>query len=370
MLFNHIRILALCLMIHTLFLSGCSDTSVAPENDLSYKLLFQGRRTVTDLWHTASLDLKTGHVQLESTEFESTRHAAYSPDGKKILFIARVSSREPYALWIRSGKDGTLMRIADSENAACPSWSFDGTYISYSKNDRQYVLDLQSFETLEIAPELEYDICPAAWSPTENSIYLGASEELEEYAFIYRFDALDATYTRVSDTLGKVSDISFADNGETILFCELKRLSFGEYQPYILQLRTGSAIPDTVRRINSYNDFAMPQISPDGLWMTFVVGRSGFEYGDLYLVDLLTNEQWEIENVSRTITQTSWRPDSKAIAVTFDGALKIPYLYQVSVEGKSAVSVMGSYYMTDTFSWSPFESPVYKNSDYISFQGN
>jgi tricorn protease len=109
---------------------------------------------------------------LTNSSSSHEKHARWSPDGSKIVFISDRTGEEE--LWLvaqdGSGQPEQLTRGGSAFRYA-PSWSADGSRIAFSDKDgKLYVLTLRDRRLVEIADDPRGQIQDYRWSPRGNHL--------------------------------------------------------------------------------------------------------------------------------------------------------------------------------------------------------
>jgi tricorn protease len=137
---------------------------------------------------------------LTSSSSSHEKHARWSPDGSKIVFISDRTGEEE--LWLvaqdGSGQPEQLTRGGSAFRYA-PSWSADGSRIAFSDKDgKLYILTLRDRRVIEIADDPRGQIQDYSWSPRGNHLAFSMADPRGARA-IHIWSASDGRTRKVTD---------------------------------------------------------------------------------------------------------------------------------------------------------------------------
>jgi Tol biopolymer transport system component len=120
-----------------------------------------------------NLILKTGGLEKLTTTHGMESNPAWSPDGKKIAFIYRVSRSAPGELWIMDEEKINRQKIVEIPvGISNISWSPDGKQIAFSSEGHCSFISTVDLESHIVTKVTDTDLCASnpVWSPDGNSI--------------------------------------------------------------------------------------------------------------------------------------------------------------------------------------------------------
>ncbi|MGH1363870.1 MAG: TolB family protein [Calditrichia bacterium] len=312
---------------------------------MSYKILFQGKKTTDDPWLTYEFNPALDTFRKVTKSFVSTRSASYSPDGTRLLINGKMNLSEPLRLYLVNRSDSEAQVVDQTEEVRFPAWSHDSQLISYYKQ-RYFVHNLASGAVDEVAPGIDYDPDPFAWSPLENRLLLNGLSLNDQYSFLFEYDVETQSTNRISDTLSYGSDLVYSPDGGSVTFVHTFKNLW-----QVLQLTIGQSSPDTLLgRDGIITELSDPCYSPDGIWMAFTFGARS---GDLWLQHVTTGETRNIGDLPGSVLYAAWRPDGAGIAfIEKEFLSKTPHLYYYSLADDTLIKLF-SQYQVSSFCWSP-----------------
>jgi TolB protein len=266
-----------------------------------------------------------------------TREAAWSPDGRKILYVSR-GDRNTWDLYVIN-VDGSGQRMLTSVSSASAAWSPDGRKIAFRPRPRRmpdashprpasgglWVINADGSGKRRLARN-GYD---PAWSPDGRTIAFAASSHL----YVVNADGtgqrrLAGTTVAGSRTGGRMSSPAWSPDGRKILFLS----DAGTSCDYCLHVYVVNADGSGERRLGPrrktrprrlVGDFS-PAWSPDGQRIAFVRRRfdpTGSDVGVVWVMRADGREQRELTREMsfaerRVYARVAWSPDGRKLAFT------------------------------------------------------
>lgn len=148
-------------------------------------------------------DVKTGSYKKLPGAKTWIEGPEWSPDGRRIAFLANDSGPNGFSNIFLINRDGTgLVQLTDTGDIhpyRSYSWAPDGSSIIYSAkrngNFDIFKLDLEAGEEIRMTSDLSIDLFPA-WSP--NGEYIAYQSADDEYVDIYIMDANGSVIRRLT----------------------------------------------------------------------------------------------------------------------------------------------------------------------------
>lgn len=206
-----------------------------------------------------SSDGKLIDISDPSEKMSSISKLSWSPDGKQIAYMRGTAGLNHNEIKI-SNTNGT--RIVKLSNGSDPSWSPDGKDILFIRNDDIYVLNLG---TQKVAPLLiSKDLMESTpeWSPNGQYIaYVGKENNRDGKLYVMKTDGTNSQLVKMEESVDIYSGINWSPDSKKIAF--ISRKPCGDV--YVIDLITNQATNLT----KTIGDEVSPSWSPDGHSIVF-----------------------------------------------------------------------------------------------------
>ena len=261
--------------------------------------------------------------------------AAWSPDGKQIVFVSNISGREN--LWLVSAQGGWPMQLTVSDQRQdTPAWSSDGKWIAYISDydgNEQWDLFLVSplngqVINLTNTPEIAEE--SPAWSPDGRTLAYIVKPRTSPTYELHLIDVLTlktrALTSATPKELGNFSPI-WSRDGKWLAYTQ-RHANDKDASIFIVEIATGKSTnltPHSGEQLHIATDW-----SPDGKRL-LITSNAGNGYDNAALLDLatkkldwLTQDKWEV-------SAGHFAPDGKLLTWTanVDGNTDV-FLYDLA----------------------------------------
>jgi dipeptidyl aminopeptidase/acylaminoacyl peptidase len=246
--------------------------------------------------------------------------AAWSPDGKNIVFVSNISGRNN--LWLVPAEGGwpAQLTVSDQRQTA-PTWSPDGKWIAYMSDfdgDEQWDIFLvspKSGQVVNLTHTREIAELYPAWSP--DGRYLAYTVK-PKTSSVYEIDIYDTLMRDVKHlTTGTPADKTndhpiWSQDGKWVAYTQ-EQAKGTDSNIYIAEIATGTSTlltPHEGEQVYSASD-----ISPDGKKL-LITSNAANGYENIGLLEIsskkitwLTRDKWEIN-------AGNFSPDGKRVTWT------------------------------------------------------
>jgi tricorn protease len=192
---------------------------------------------------------------------------AWSPDGKKIVFISDRSGEEELYLVNQDGKGEPEQLTSNGhEMRYAPKWSPDGKRIAFGdKNGKIWMLDVATKKLTEVADEKRGTSLDYTWSPDSGYLAMSLSGE-NGFNSIYIWSASDQKLRKVTSELFNASEPVWDPAGNYLYY-----MSDREYAPrigaiewnYEIDRETGIFAVALRKDVKNLFPFESDEVKPD-----------------------------------------------------------------------------------------------------------
>lgn len=162
------------------------DPAWSPDgNRIAFRSLGQNR---TDIWVMNANG--SNQVNLTNQTYETTYYPTWSPDGKYILFTARISLDDAFSLWKMDANGDHKTRLTYGFGGGPAEWSPDGSKIACGSDGDIYAMDADGSNPVNLTNHPAHDVDPA-WSPDGRRIAFVSNRDGERDIWVMNADGSD-----------------------------------------------------------------------------------------------------------------------------------------------------------------------------------
>ncbi|MBZ5685677.1 MAG: S9 family peptidase [Acidobacteriia bacterium] len=242
----------------------------------------------------------SGGWPIQLTQSDDRQYSAtWSPDGKWILYQQDHAGDELWDLYAVPSEGGQIVNLTNTPaiREESPRWSHDGKTIAFAykpKDGSQYDIALLDWSTRKVQlltheQQPGYSWSVVAWSSDDKTIYAGRVNPPFTDADVYRIDVATRKMENLTAHQGMIRYLasSLSPDGKTLL---LSSDAKGGYMNVaLLDVATKKVTWVTDLKWETYAG----SFSPDGKRFSYVVNEDGVI--DSYLVDRSTNRAEKID---------------------------------------------------------------------------
>jgi dipeptidyl aminopeptidase/acylaminoacyl peptidase len=266
--------------------------------------------------------------------------AAWSPDGKEIVFTTNFTGRNN--LWKVSADGGWPIQLSQSDDRQfSASWSPDGKWIVFQSDKGGgeiydlYAIPSNGGEVLDLTNTPEISESNALWSPDGKSLAIGYKPKTSSATDIAILDwntraVRNLTQEKTKDHLW-ISGVWSPDG--KLIYATRAQAGFSDSDVYRLDVATGAQ--ENLTKHDGDRRSTVHAISPDGRTLLITSDKPG-GYPNVALLDVATKEIHWLTDLKWEANADDFSPDGKHFIYTVneDGRTDV-YLGDIAT-GKSA----------------------------------
>jgi dipeptidyl aminopeptidase/acylaminoacyl peptidase len=250
----------------------------------------------TNLWKVSAF----GGWPIQLTQSDDRQYSpVWSPDGKWIVYEQDRAGDELWDLYAIPSDGGEIINLTNTPaiREQDPHWSHDGNTIAFAyktKDGSQYDIALLDWSTRKVhkltneqQPGFSWNV--VAWSSDDKTIYAGRVNPPFTDADVYRIDVATGKTENLTSHQGTIRYLasSLSPDGGTLLVSSDAKGGYMNIALLDVATRKMSWVTDLKWEASSGN------FSPDGKRYTYTVNQDGVI--DAYLVDRSTNEAQKLD---------------------------------------------------------------------------
>jgi dipeptidyl aminopeptidase/acylaminoacyl peptidase len=250
----------------------------------------------TNLWKVSA----SGGWPIQLTQSDDRQYSpVWSPDGKWIVYQQDHAGDELWDLYAIPGDGGEIINLTNTPaiREQDPHWSHDGNTIAFAyktKDGSQYDIALLDWSTRKVhkltneqQPGFSWNV--VAWSSDDKTIYASRVNPPFTDADVYRIDVVTGKTENLTSHQGTIRYLasSLSPDGGTLLVSSDAKGGYMNIALLDVATRKMTWVTDLKWEASSGN------FSPDGKRYTYTVNQDGVI--DAYLVDRSTNEAKKVD---------------------------------------------------------------------------
>ncbi len=250
----------------------------------------------TNLWKVSA----SGGWPIQLTQSDDRQYSpVWSPDGKWIVYEQDRAGNELWDLFAIPSDGGEIINLTNTPaiREQDPHWSHDGNTIAFAyktKDGSQYDIALLDWSTRKVhrltdeqQPGFSWNV--VAWSSDDKTIYAGRVNPLFTDADVYRIDMATGKTENLTSHQGTIRYLasSLSPDGGTLMVSSDAKGGYMNIALLDVATRKMTWVTDLEWEASSGN------FSPDGKRFTYTVNQDGVI--DAYLVDRSTNEAKKVD---------------------------------------------------------------------------
>jgi dipeptidyl aminopeptidase/acylaminoacyl peptidase len=286
-------------------------------------------------------------VQLTQSEERQT-FATWSPDGKWIVFQQDSGGDELWDIFAVPSGGGEVVNLTNTPDVRemAPLWSPDGKTIALEYRPKQAsvddlaLLDWTSHKVNKLTHETssDYSWTPVAWSPDARTLYAFRSDIGGTDADVFAVDIRSGQTRNLTAHQGKVRNIasSLSPDGKTLLINSDAKSGYQNLGLLDIATRRIRWVTDTKWKVSA-GDF-----SPTGKAFTYILDADGLI--DVYLVDAsnLHARKLPLANGVNTLTSNlnSFSPSGDRLLLSHESSVQPGdfWVYNIASRSKQQLS--------------------------------
>ena len=250
----------------------------------------------TNLWKVSA----SGGWPIQLTQSDDRQYSpVWSPDGKWIIYEQDHAGDELWDLYAIPGAGGEIINLTNTPaiREQDPRWSHDGNTIAFAyktKDGSQYDIALLDWSTRKVhkltneqQPGFSWNV--VAWSSDDKTIYAGRVNPPFTDADVYRIDVATGKMENLTAHQGTIRYLgsSLSPDDKTLLLSSDAKGGYMNVALLDVATRKVTWVTDL-----KWETFA-GNFSPDGKRYTYIVNEDGLI--DAYLIDRSTNHADKVE---------------------------------------------------------------------------
>ncbi len=290
---------------------NAANAQWSPDGKRIGYLLFppQIKKQQIEFWTMAAngTDKKLEFVDSISKDFSKSSNFSWSPDGKSIVWIKRIS-QNIQELWSYDLEKKQEQQLTfDKKNIKGVQWITDGIIFSSDRSGsfNLWMLNITTNTYSQITKGGGIDVSPTVSSDKKKLSYI--QMQYSSNLWITKVDSVDSKQITFENTL--IGKASFSPDGKKIVFSmqTMKNDSIKNSNLYTID-RDGTHLKQ-VTNINGFLDY--PIWSPDGkkIAYNYRTSSSSHDSNSIYLLDI--NNPQNVKFVSKTHSGYLWIDSKK-----------------------------------------------------------